>query len=171
MGAGENVGTYLLKALNARVGEFVSLRREIHSNPELAFEEHGTAALVAERLEAWGYKVERGVGGTGVVGQLVRGKGQRKIGLRADMDALPILEETGAAWASKKPGVMHACGHDGHTAMLLAAAKHLAVHGEFDGTLNLIFQPAEEGAGGHGWRGDGRPRPPAHGRDHHLDDG
>lgn len=148
MGAGENVGTYLLKALNARVGEFVSLRREIHSNPELAFEEHGTAALVAERLEAWGYKVERGVGGTGVVGQLVRGKGQRKIGLRADMDALPILEETGAAWASKKPGVMHACGHDGHTAMLLAAAKHLAVHGEFDGTLNLIFQPAEEGAGG-----------------------
>jgi hippurate hydrolase len=78
----------------------------------------------------------------------VRGKGQRKIGLRADMDALPILEETGAAWASKKPGVMHACGHDGHTAMLLAAAKHLAEHGEFDGTLNLIFQPAEEGAGG-----------------------
>ncbi len=148
MGAGENVGTYLLKALNARVGEFVSLRREIHSNPELAFEEHGTAALVAERLEAWGYKVERGVGGTGVVGQLVRGKGTRKIGLRADMDALPILEETGAAWASKKPGVMHACGHDGHTAMLLAAAKHLAEHGEFDGTLNLIFQPAEEGAGG-----------------------
>jgi hippurate hydrolase len=148
MGAGENVGTYLLKALNARVGEFVSLRREIHSNPELAFEEHGTAALVAERLEAWGYKVERGVGGTGVVGQLVRGAGQRKIGLRADMDALPIVEETGVAWASKKAGVMHACGHDGHTAMLLAAAKHLAEHGEFDGTLNLIFQPAEEGAGG-----------------------
>jgi hippurate hydrolase len=148
MGAGENVGTYLLKALNARVGEFVSLRREIHSNPELAFEEHGTAALVAERLEAWGYKVERAVGGTGVVGQLVRGTGQRKIGLRADMDALPILEESGVAWASKKAGVMHACGHDGHTAMLLAAAKHLAEHGEFDGTLNLIFQPAEEGAGG-----------------------
>ncbi len=148
MGAGERVGTYLLNALNSRVGEFISLRREIHSNPELAFEEHGTAALVAERLEAWGYEVERGVGGTGVVGQLVRGKGERKIGLRADMDALPILEETGAAWASKKPGVMHACGHDGHTAMLLAAAKHLAEHGGFDGTLNLIFQPAEEGAGG-----------------------
>jgi hippurate hydrolase len=148
MGAGENVGTYLLKALNARVGEFVSLRREIHSNPELAFEEHGTAALVAERLEAWGYRVERGVGGTGVVGQLVRGTGQRKIGLRADMDALPIMEETGVAWASKKAGVMHACGHDGHTAMLLAAAKHLVEHGEFDGTLNLVFQPAEEGAGG-----------------------
>jgi hippurate hydrolase len=142
------VGTYLLKALNSQVGEFVSLRREIHSNPELAFEEHGTAAMVAERLEAWGYKVERGVGGTGVVGQLVRGEGHRKIGLRADMDALPILEETGVAWASKKAGVMHACGHDGHTAMLLAAAKYLAAYGEFDGTLNVIFQPAEEGAGG-----------------------
>jgi hippurate hydrolase len=148
MGAEENVGTYLLKALSSRVGEFVSLRREIHSNPELAFEEYGTAAMVAERLEAWGYKVERGLGGTGVVGQLVRGEGTRKIGLRADMDALPILEETGVAWASKKAGVMHACGHDGHTAMLLAAAKYLAEFGEFDGTLNMIFQPAEEGAGG-----------------------
>jgi hippurate hydrolase len=148
MGGGENVGAYLLKALNSQVGEFVSLRREIHSNPELAFDEHGTAAMVAERLEAWGYKVERGVGGTGVVGQLVRGEGHRKIGLRADMDALPILEETGVAWASKKAGVMHACGHDGHTAMLLAAAKYLAAYGEFDGTLNVIFQPAEEGAGG-----------------------
>jgi hippurate hydrolase len=148
MGAAEHVGTYLVNALNARVGEFVSLRRQIHSNPELAFEEHSTSALVAERLEAWGYKVERGLGGTGVVGQLVRGKGTKKIGLRADMDALPILEDSGVEWASKVPGKMHACGHDGHTAMLLAAAKYLVDHGEFDGTLNLIFQPAEEGGGG-----------------------
>ena len=148
MGAGEDVGNYLLKALNARVGEFISLRRDIHANPELAFEEHRTAALVAERLEAWGYKVERGIGGTGVVGQLVRGSGTKKLGIRADMDALPIPEATGAEWSSKNPGKMHACGHDGHTAMLLAAAKQIAEHGQFDGTLNLIFQPAEEGGGG-----------------------
>ncbi len=148
MGAGEQVGTYLLNALNARVGEFISLRRDIHSNPELAFEEHRTAAIVAERLEAWGYKVERGIGGTGVVGQLVRGKGGKRLGIRADMDALPIPETSGVAWASTKPGLMHACGHDGHTAMLLAAARHIAENVQFDGTLNLIFQPAEEGGGG-----------------------
>ncbi len=130
------------------VDEFIRLRREIHSEPELAFDEHRTAALVAANLERWGYAVERGVGGTGVVGQLVRGRGSRRIGLRADMDALPIVEATGAAWASHRPGVMHACGHDGHTAMLLAAAQRLAADGRFDGTLNLIFQPAEEGGGG-----------------------
>lgn len=148
MGAGEDVGTYLLKALNARVGEFISLRRDIHANPELAFEEHRTAALVAERLEAWGYKVERGIGGTGVVGQLVRGKGQKRLGIRADMDALPIPEASGVEWSSKNSGKMHACGHDGHTAMLLAAAKQIAGDCNFEGTLNLIFQPAEEGGGG-----------------------
>jgi hippurate hydrolase len=140
--------TYLLDALHARIGEFVSLRRDIHQHPELAFEEHRTAALVADKLEGWGYAVERGIGGTGVVGRLVRGTGARRLGLRADMDALPIDEASGTAWASVRPGLMHACGHDGHTAMLLAAARHLAEHGDFDGTLHLIFQPAEEGGGG-----------------------
>ncbi len=140
--------TYLLQALQARAGEFISLRRDIHRHPELAFEEHRTAALVADKLEGWGYAVERGIGGTGVVGTLVRGQGTRRLGIRADMDALPIDETSGAAWASARPGVMHACGHDGHTAMLLAAARHLAELGRFVGTLHLIFQPAEEGGGG-----------------------
>ena len=140
--------TYLLDALQPRVGEFVSLRRDIHRHPELAFEEHRTAALVADKLQAWGYQVERGLGGTGVVGTLVRGSGQRRLGLRADMDALPIQEASGADWSSQRPGLMHACGHDGHTAMLLAAARQLAEAGQFDGMLNLIFQPAEEGGGG-----------------------
>jgi len=140
--------TYLLDALQARVGEFVSLRRDIHRHPELAFEEHRTSALVADKLEGWGYTVERGLGGTGVVGTLKRGHGTRRLGLRADMDALPIEEASGAEWSSQRPGLMHACGHDGHTAMLLAAARHLAEDGRFDGTLHLIFQPAEEGGGG-----------------------
>ena len=140
--------TYLLHALNERAGEFISLRRDIHRHPELAFEEHRTAALVADKLEGWGYEVERGVGGTGVVGRLVRGNGPRRLGIRADMDALPILEASGREWASERAGVMHACGHDGHTAMLLAAARHLADQGEFSGTLHLVFQPAEEGGAG-----------------------
>ena len=139
---------YLCDALAAQVGEFIQLRRDIHSEPELAFDEHRTSALVAAKLEAWGYEVTRGLGGTGVVGQLKRGSGARRLGLRADMDALPIDETTGAAWASRRSGVMHACGHDGHTAMLLAAARRIADQGQFDGTLNLIFQPAEEGGGG-----------------------
>jgi hippurate hydrolase len=140
--------TYLRDALTARVGEFIQLRRDIHRHPELAFEEHRTAELVATRLEAWGYSVHRGLGGTGVVGTLKRGNSQRRLGLRADMDALPIQETTGVEWASSKPGVMHACGHDGHTAMLLAAAQTLAHDTTWDGTLHLIFQPAEEGGGG-----------------------
>ena len=140
--------TYLREALTARVGEFIQLRRDIHRHPELAFEEHRTAELVANKLEAWGYEVHRGLGGTGVVGTLKRGTSTRRVGLRADMDALPIQEASGAEWSSTKPGLMHACGHDGHTAMLLAAAHHLAHNAEFDGTLNLIFQPAEEGGGG-----------------------
>ena len=140
--------TYLLDALTARAGEFISLRRDIHRHPELAFEEHRTAALVADKLEGWGYQVHRGIGGTGVVGTLVRGTSPRRLGIRADMDALPIDEASGAGWASVHAGVMHACGHDGHTAMLLAAARHLAENGVFDGTLQLIFQPAEEGGGG-----------------------
>jgi hippurate hydrolase len=139
--------SYLRDAIAPRVGEFIQLRRELHSHPELAFEEHRTAELVASKLTQWGYKVHCGVGGTGVVGSLKRGHSQRSLGLRADMDALPIQETTGLPWASHRPGLMHACGHDGHTAMLLAAANQLA-QADFDGTLNLIFQPAEEGGGG-----------------------
>ncbi|MGB4115803.1 MAG: M20 aminoacylase family protein [Polaromonas sp.] len=140
--------SYLRDVLVERVGEFIQLRRDIHSHPELAFEEHRTAELIATKLESWGYAVHRGLGGTGVVGTIKRGKSSRSLGIRADMDALPIQEATGYAWASSKPGVMHACGHDGHTAMLLAAAKSIATNPSFDGTLNLIFQPAEEGGGG-----------------------
>jgi hippurate hydrolase len=138
----------LIDALRARDTEFVALRRDIHRHPEMGFEEHRTAALVADRLEAWGYQVERGIGGTGLVGTLRRGHGTRRLGLRAEMDALPIVEATGLAWSSVHPGVMHACGHDGHTTMLVAAAKELAERGGFDGTLQLIFTPAEEGLGG-----------------------
>ncbi|OYU30449.1 MAG: amidohydrolase [Comamonadaceae bacterium PBBC2] len=140
--------TYLRDALTDRVGEFIQLRRDIHRHPELAFEEHRTSDLVAAKLLGWGYQVHRGLGGTGVVGTLKRGSSERKLGIRADMDALPIQEATGADWASTRQGLMHACGHDGHTAMLLAAAKAIAQAPEFDGTLNLIFQPAEEGGGG-----------------------
>ena len=140
--------TTLLDALRARDAEFVALRRDIHQHPEMGFEEHRTAALVAERLEAWGYQVERGIGGTGLVATLRRGTGTRRLGLRAEMDALPIAEATGLPWSSVHPGVMHACGHDGHTTMLVAAAKELAERGGFDGTLQLIFTPAEEGLGG-----------------------
>ena len=138
----------LIDALYAQADEFISVRRDIHSEPELAFEEFRTADLVAERLTSFGYTVHRGLGGTGVVGQLVRGDGGKRLGLRADMDALPIIEANNFGYASKRRGVMHACGHDGHTAMLLAAAKYLAASGRFSGTLNLIFQPAEEGKGG-----------------------
>ena len=148
--------TYLRDALTERVGEFIQLRRDIHRHPELAFEEHRTSELVAAKLEGWGYAVHRGLGGTGVVGVLKKGSSNRSLGLRADMDALPIQEATGLPWASSKPGLMHACGHDGHTAMLLAAAKAIAQddaqdasqNTSFSGTLNLIFQPAEEGGGG-----------------------
>jgi hippurate hydrolase len=140
--------TYLLDAIRARDAEFVALRRDIHRHPELGFAEHRTAALVADRLEAWGYAVQRGIGGTGLVATLVRGEGPRRLGLRAEMDALPVAEASGLPWASTRPGVMHACGHDGHTTMLLAAARELAASGGFDGTLHLIFSPAEEGLGG-----------------------
>ncbi|RQO40006.1 amidohydrolase [Variovorax sp. KBW07] len=127
--------------------EFIALRRDIHQHPELSFQEHRTSALVIERLTAWGYEVTTGIAGTGVVGTLRRGPG-KSLAIRADMDALPIRETTGLAYASVNAGVMHACGHDGHTAILLAAARFLAQSGEFSGTLHLIFQPAEElGAG------------------------
>jgi hippurate hydrolase len=135
-------------AIAAIEEEMIALRHEIHAHPELGFEEFVTSDLVAQRLTEWGYEVHRGLGGTGVVGTLKVGDGQRRLGLRADMDALPIHEATGLDYASRIPGKMHACGHDGHTAMLLAAAKHLAQSRNFNGTLHLIFQPAEEGLGG-----------------------
>ncbi|MFZ9127909.1 MAG: M20 aminoacylase family protein [Pseudomonadales bacterium] len=123
-------------------------RRELHQHPELAFEEHRTAAFVANKLESFGLQVTTGIAGTGVVGTLSRGGGNRAIGLRADLDALPILEANEFEHVSKTPGVMHACGHDGHTIMLLGAAEYLANHGDFSGTIHFIFQPAEENEGG-----------------------
>ena len=124
--------------------ELVAIRRHLHKHPELAFAEHATADYVAQSLSSWGYEVTRGIGGTGLVGTLRCGDGAKRLGLRADMDALPIQEQTGLDYASVQPGCMHACGHDGHMAMLLGAAKYLARHRRFSGTLNLIFQPAEE---------------------------
>ena len=120
------------------------IRHHIHHHPELAYEEVATAALVADKLEAWGWQVTREVGKTGVVGTLTVGDGTRSIGLRADMDALPIVEQTGLPYASGTRGKMHACGHDGHTTMLLGAAQHLAKTRNFSGTVHLYFQPAEE---------------------------
>jgi hippurate hydrolase len=137
-----------LQAHHALADEFIAVRRDIHQHPEMGYKEYRTSDLVAEQLSAWGYQVTRGLGGTGVVGQLKKGSGTPSIGIRADMDALPIEEATGLPYASFKVGIMHACGHDGHTAMLLAAAKHIAQQGVFSGTVNLIFQPAEEGLGG-----------------------
>lgn len=127
--------------------EMVAIRRHIHAHPELGFNEFATSDLVAKLLAEWGYQVTRHVGQTGVVATLQRGTG-KTLGLRADMDALPIEEATGLPYASTHSGVMHACGHDGHTTMLLAAARYLAQHPSFTGTLHLIFQPAEEGGGG-----------------------
>src|SRR5271154_3536848 len=128
--------------------ELTAIRRDIHAHPELGLEEYRTADLVARKLEEWGIEVHRNVGKTGVVGVLRNGNGQDSVGLRADMDALPILEATGLPHASQNPGRMHACGHDGHTTMLLGAAKYLAETRNFNGTVNFIFQPAEEGVGG-----------------------
>ncbi len=125
-----------------------ALRRDLHAHPELRYEEHRTSDLVAARLAAWGIDVHRGLGGTGVVGVIRNGSSRRSIGLRADMDALPIQEANTFGHASTHPGKMHACGHDGHTAMLLGAAKYLAEVRPFDGSVVLIFQPAEEGGAG-----------------------
>lgn len=120
------------------------IRHQLHRNPELSFKELATAELVALRLGEWGYEVTRNVGGHGVVGRLRQGEGTGSVSLRADMDALPILEENSSAHASRNAGVMHACGHDGHTTMLLGAARQLAKTRNFSGTINLVFQPAEE---------------------------
>ncbi|PZU21333.1 MAG: amidohydrolase [Shinella sp.] len=137
------------KRLNAYLPELVAIRRDIHAHPETAFEEVRTSALIAERLREWGIEVHEGIGKTGVVGVL-KGKrpGQRSIGLRADIDALNIFEKNTFDYASTVPGKMHACGHDGHTTMLLGAARYLAEDPDFAGTVNFIFQPAEESGSG-----------------------
>ncbi len=128
--------------------ELTAFRQDLHAHPELGLEEHRTAELVAAQLESWGIEVHRNVGKTGVVGVLRSGNGQARIGLRADMDALPILEANDVPYRSGTPGVMHACGHDGHTTMLLGAARYLAETKDFNGTVHFIFQPGEEGIGG-----------------------
>ncbi len=137
-----------LDRIRAFHGELTEIRQDIHAHPELGMEEHRTADLVARKLEEWGIEVHRGVGGTGVVGVLRAGNGDQAVGLRADMDALAMAEANDIAYASRNPGKMHACGHDGHTTMLLGAARYLAETRNFNGTVNFIFQPGEEGAGG-----------------------
>lgn len=138
----------LVEPILAFQPELQEIRRDLHAHPELCYEEQRTADVVAARLAEWGIPVVRGLGVTGVVGIIKNGTSARAIGLRADMDALPMQEINGFAHASRHPGKMHACGHDGHTAMLLGAAHHLATNRNFDGTVYLIFQPAEEGGGG-----------------------
>ena len=138
----------LLKPILDDAAALAALRRDIHAHPELGYQEERTAALIADTLGRWGIDVHRGLGGTGVVGSVRNGSAARAVGLRADMDALPVTERNTFAHASVHAGRMHACGHDGHTAMLLAAARYLAAHRNFDGTVYLIFQPAEEGGGG-----------------------
>jgi hippurate hydrolase len=141
----------VIDSIATQAAGIAALRRDIHAHPELCFEEVRTADLVAAKLTEWGIPIHRGMGTTGVVG-IVHGRdggaNGRGVGLRADMDALPMQEFNTFEHASKHAGKMHACGHDGHTAMLLAAAQHLAKHRDFDGTVYLIFQPAEEGGGG-----------------------
>src|SRR5690606_11670857 len=141
-----------MKLADAIVGwkpEITAIRRDIHAHPELAYEEVRTADVVAEKLESWNIPIHRGLGITGVVGTIhVKTRNGKAIGLRADMDALPMQEANTFEQASQTPGETHAGGHDGHTAMLLAAARYLAEHRDFDGTVYVIFQPAEEGLGG-----------------------
>ncbi len=137
-----------IERIAAYHNSLIDWRHDIHAHPELGFEETRTAELVAEKLASFGCEVHRGIGKTGVVGRLSVGKAARSIGLRADMDALPIHETNRFAYRSRHDGRMHACGHDGHTTMLLGAARYLAETRNFDGTVNFIFQPAEEGLGG-----------------------
>ena len=138
----------LIEPILADVAAIQAIRRDIHAHPELCFQEERTADVIAKALTEWGIPIHRGLGKTGVVGIIKNGTSSRALGLRADIDALPMTEHNTFAHASQHPGKMHACGHDGHTAMLLAAAKHLSQHRNFDGTVYLIFQPAEEGGGG-----------------------
>ncbi len=138
----------IIDSIVTQAAAIASIRRDIHAHPELCFEEVRTADVVAKKLTEWGIEIHRGMGTTGVVGIIKSGTSERAIGLRADMDALPMQEFNTFDHASQHAGKMHACGHDGHTAMLLAAAQHLAKNRNFDGTVYLIFQPAEEGGGG-----------------------
>ncbi len=140
----------LVDSIVSQAASLSAIRRDLHAHPELCFKEERTAQRVSELLTQWGIPIHTGLGTTGLVGVIkgTRGQSTRSIGLRADMDALPMQEFNTFAHASQNPGRMHACGHDGHTAMLLAAAQHLAQHRDFDGTVYLIFQPAEEGGGG-----------------------
>ncbi len=138
----------LIESILADAAAIATIRRDIHAHPELCFEEVRTADVIAKALTDWGIPIHRGLGKTGVVGIVKNGTSDRAVGLRADIDALPMTEHNQFAHASTHPGKMHACGHDGHTAMLLAAARHLARHRNFDGTVYLVFQPAEEGGGG-----------------------
>jgi amidohydrolase len=139
---------FAIESILADAAAITALRRDIHAHPELCFEEKRTSDLIAKALTDWGIPVHRGLGTTGVVGIVKNGTSQRAVGLRADIDALPMTEHNRFAHASTHAGKMHACGHDGHTAMLLAAAKHMSRHRDFDGTVYLVFQPAEEGGGG-----------------------
>lgn len=138
----------VIESILADAPTIAAVRRDLHAHPELCFQEQRTSDVVAEKLTEWGIPIHRGLGTTGIVAVIQNGSSRRAVGLRADMDALPMTEHNTFAHASQYPGRMHACGHDGHTAMLLAAAKHLAKHRNFDGTVYLIFQPAEEGGGG-----------------------
>ncbi len=138
----------VINSIAALTPEITAWRRDFHTHPELGFEEVRTSQIVAEKLASWGIEVTTGIATTGVVGTLKVGTSSRAIGIRADMDALPMTEFNGFEHASQNPGRMHACGHDGHTAILLGAAKHLAETRNFDGTIHFIFQPAEEGGGG-----------------------
>ncbi len=138
----------LIDRIEAYAEDLTAIRRDLHAHPELGFEEVRTSGVVAGLLEGWGIETHRGIGKTGVVGVLHGSRPGRAIGLRADMDALPIEERTNLPFSSKTPGVMHACGHDGHTTMLLGAARYLAETRDFAGTAVFIFQPAEEGLGG-----------------------
>ncbi|VTU17282.1 putative hydrolase YxeP [Variovorax sp. PBL-H6] len=138
----------LIDSVVTQAAGIATVRRDLHAHPELCFQEQRTADVVAAKLTEWGIPIHRGLATTGVIGIVKNGSSPRAVGLRADMDALPVTELNTFAHASKHPGKMHACGHDGHTAMLLAAAQHLAKHRNFDGTVYLIFQPAEEGGGG-----------------------
>ena len=138
-----------LPRIQSFASELTAIRRDLHAHPEIGFEEHRTSGIVAAKLEEWGIEVHRGLGGTGVIGVL-KGKGTstRRIGLRADMDALPMEEKTNLPWRSTVPNRFHGCGHDGHTTILLGTARYLAETRDFDGTAVFIFQPAEEGLGG-----------------------
>jgi len=138
----------LIESILAEATRIATVRRDLHAHPELGYEELRTSDLIAAQLEGWGLPVHRGLGKTGVVGIVKHGTSARAVGLRADIDALPMTERNTFAHASRHAGRMHACGHDGHVAMLLGAAQHLAQHRDFDGTVYLVFQPAEEGGGG-----------------------